>query len=156
MYFKIDIDDFWLDEDEDLEKGLKLRIISEVVSKIYKKIEEKVEKQITTEVKAQTEEYMSKKGNAVIEKIFSEEKIYKPGYSRGDKVTIGEYTRLMFEENSGYSNPNHHLNALAEKFAKELKARYDIMFATHVVAKVNEQGMLKEDVAKLLLEDIKK
>jgi len=35
--------------------------------------------------------------------------------------------------------------------AKELKDRYDLLFASQIVAKMNEQGLLKEGVAELLL-----
>ena len=39
------------------------------------------------------------------------------------------------------------------KFGKELKERYDLVFATQVVKSLDKQGLLKENVAKLILEN---
>jgi hypothetical protein len=38
-----------------------------------------------------------------------------------------------------------------DSISKELKERYDLLFASQIVSKLHENGMLKEDVAKLLL-----
>lgn len=42
-------------------------------------------------------------------------------------------------------------NDCAKDFGKEMKERYDLLFASQLVAKMSETGLLKEDVAKLLL-----
>lgn len=39
----------------------------------------------------------------------------------------------------------------SDKISKELKDRYDLLFASQIVSKLNENGMLNEDVAKKLL-----
>ena len=153
MKFVIELDDFYLDEDGDLVPALKRYVVDEVLRTIYKKIEEKVQKQIAVEVKAMVEKTLYKKTSVIISDVLKNEEVMKPGYSK-EKVKIEEYIRLQFEDRGGWSNPNDHIKSLADKFAKELKERYDIIFATHIVAKVNEQGMLKENVAKLLLEDV--
>ena len=152
MKFVIELDDFYLDEDCDLAPALKRYVIDEVIRNIYKKIEEKVQKQIDIEVKAMVEKTLYKKTSVIISDVLKNEEVVKPG-NRSEKVKIGEYIRLLFVERGGWTNPNDHIKSLADKFAKELKERYDIVFATHIVAKVNELGMLKENVAKLLLEN---
>lgn len=43
------------------------------------------------------------------------------------------------------------IKSLAKDFANEMKERYDLLFASQLVAKMSETGLLKEDVAKLLL-----
>lgn len=40
----------------------------------------------------------------------------------------------------------------AQDLGMELKDRYDMLFASQIVMKLNEQGMLREDVAKVLLD----
>jgi len=44
-----------------------------------------------------------------------------------------------------------HMDAKAEQFAKEMKARYDNIFAARVVSALKEQKLLAPDVAKMLL-----
>lgn len=151
MKFKIDVDDFWLSESSDLAPALKKYIIDEIIAKIYKKIEKKVQDHIELEVKRMVEETLYKKTSLIIEKVIKTEKL-KGRHSSNPLRTIEEYIKDTFLYDSGWSNPNNIIKKLASDFAEELKQRYDIAFATHIVAKVNEQGLLKEEVAKLLLE----
>ena len=43
MEFKVTLDDFWLDEDENIESKLKKYITDEVVRKITKSVEKKID-----------------------------------------------------------------------------------------------------------------
>ena len=46
-----------------------------------------------------------------------------------------------------------HVNKKADEFAKELKARYDNVFAAKVVSSLSKQKMLSPEISKLLLGD---
>jgi len=47
----------------------------------------------------------------------------------------------------------NHINKKAEEFAKDLKARYDNIFAAKIVSSLSKQKMLSPEVSKLLLGD---
>ena len=152
MKFKIEVDDFWMDSGSELAPELKTYIINEVVNNIYKKIEKKVEEQINLEVKRMVVDTLYNKTSLIISKVIKTEKV-KGRYSGDPMVTIEEHIKEKFLNDSGWSNPNEVIKGLAKEFAAELKQRYDIAFATHIVAKINEQGLLKEEIAKLLIEN---
>lgn len=154
MKFEIILKDFWLDDDEELEPSLKSYISEKIIDGIFKSIEKKVETQITMQVKEQVEKTLYQKIGTIIDIVINTEKI-NDGYSN-HKITIEDYIKKQFTENTKYHSPKEKIEQLAEDCAKELKERYDLIFASHIVAKINEQGMLKEDIAKLLLENSKK
>lgn len=154
MKFTIEVEDFWLDSDSGLEPALKNHVIREVVNQINNQIKKKVEDHITTEVKKQVEEKFYVRMNQLIKEVIETEKI-KSGYNNGELITIQQYLKQQFENNHGYRSPDSVIKDLASKFGNDLKARYDLLFASQLVAKLNENGMLKEDIAKLLLEQHK-
>jgi len=147
MKIEINVSDFYLCEDDNLESGLKDYIKKEVIRQIYASIDKKVEEHVTRRVKDEVEQKMSLYINKKITELVASEKIIKDS----KEVLIEDYIKTVFQNSSGWNNPTDTIKKLAEQFGKELKARYDLQFASHVVAKLNEQGMLKDDVAKMLL-----
>lgn len=155
MKFTIEIDEFWLDSESELEPALTKHIIDNVVSQIEKSIEKRVEDHITIKVKAEIESKMYRFMNLTIEQIITTEKIkVEESYGKPKvEMTLTEYIKKQFQENSGYRSPHETITALAKKFADEMKNRYDLLFASQIVAKMNNNGLLKDEVAKLLVEN---
>lgn len=61
MKFIIEVEDFYLDDEKELEPALKSYIIHEVITKINKDLKEKIEDGINKEVKAQVEQTLYRK-----------------------------------------------------------------------------------------------
>lgn len=92
-----------------------------------------------------------------LKELFSNKKIFKSSYNgQTTEMTLEE--KITYELERNYNNESKfndyfrkHFESCTTQISKELKDRYDLLFASQIVAKLNEQGMLKEDVAKILL-----
>lgn len=84
----------------------------------------------------------------------------------GDEYTVKEYVEGIVTKKSELVKDSieGHLDSLSKKNLEELKKtadvhfkaikdKYDLLFASQIVTKLGEKGMLKEDVAKLLLDN---
>ncbi len=160
MKFTIEVEDFYLDEGMELEQGLKDYVRENVIKDIWHKIDKKVEEHISRIVKEEVTQKMTVKMNTEIKRIIDEEKIKNPGFKNSnyqdtkDKeyVTLAEYLKNEFINGYGYNSPLSTIKDLAKKFSDELKQRYDLMFAAQIVDKMAQQGLLKENIAKQLID----
>lgn len=155
MKIVVDLEDFWLDSDESLDKGLREYVKRSIFNEIEKSIKSKVETQITVEVKRLVDENLYKTITNNIKTIVSTGTTKSRNDSKKD-ITLEEYVKECFNYNGGWQSFNKVIEDLAKSFSSELKKRYDLLFASQIVAKLNENGMLKEDVAKMLVETIDK
>ena len=77
------------------------------------------------------------------------------GAAVGEKVSIVDVMRKQlasyYVERGTDERLSRIARELAEKSVADLKARYDLIFASQIVSKINEHGMLRENVAALLL-----
>jgi len=147
----VDLEDFWMDEDSQaFNEQIKQHISKNVKNEIWKSIKNSVEDQISRDVKKAIETQYIKKIQTVIAEVIESEKI-KDGYNNKE-VSIQDYIKNQFQSNSGWNSPNSQIEKLAKAFADDLKKRYDLLFATQIVSKIGANGMLKDDVAKLLLD----
>lgn len=147
MKFTIDVEEFWLDEEE-LSVALQSHVKKVVVFQILESIKDKVERQITKRV----EEIMEEKTIQVIDNTIND--FIKTGtiLSNKQEVPIIGHLRNVFMNNHGWNNPKAQLQKLAEKFGKEIKLQYNAAFANKIVANMKEQGLLRDDVVQILLE----
>jgi hypothetical protein len=155
MKFTIEVDDFYLDENNDLESGLKKYIVSDVIKQINKSLETKINDAVTLEVKRVVEKSLYTDVQKIVKEVVATGKV-KGRYSGDKEMTIEEWVKHDFQNNSGFSSPKERIEKLAKAFGDELKKRYDLLFASQIVASLNNNGMLKENVAKMLLETIDK
>ena len=151
MKFTVEIEDFWLDEEEELAPTLRKHIVNDVVSKINKQIENKVEDTITRQVKQQVQQQLLEKTNRLIDEFIEKGEI-QSGISGHPGVSVEEYIKEQFNRKSGWGNPAEKMAKIAERLGNQLKERYDLLFATHVVKKLDKEGLLKENVAKMILD----
>ena len=147
MKFTVEVEDFWLDE-EDLDSALKKAVTSQVIAEIKKQIESKVEVELTKQIK----ETVEKKIAPIVQKTLT--KLVDDGVLTvgSEKLTFAKFIQNSFDR-GGWSSPQQQIGELAEKYGKELKLRYDALFANRIVNKLKEQGMLNDDVVKYLIKD---
>ena len=95
--------------------------------------------------------------NLTIEEIIKTEKITVDKINGGGRedITLTDYIKRHFTSRNNYRNADEVISKEAEKFSKQMKDRYDLLFASQLVAKMSNAGMLKDDVAKILLEQPK-
>lgn len=163
MKFTVELDDFWLDEDENIESALSAHIVDDVVRKIKKSIEDKVDVQIKAKIDNLLKYSIEKHADKYMDACFKDAKIKTSVYDSEKRhsiekhVSLEEYVLLQFKKDSGWSNPNEKITKLSKDFAiefgKEIKERYDLMFASQIVSSIDKNGLLKDGVAKLLLEN---
>jgi len=151
----VDLSEFYSEDEQDFSSQIKNSISHQVKSLIISDWKEKIGLEFTNAVRFEVEKQKESFITNEIEKAICESKV-KKNYS-GEMVTISEWI-IQELEKSHISDTrikeflNNQTKNLSDRISKELKDRYDILFASQIVSKLNENGMLKEDVAKLLLD----
>lgn len=150
MKFQIELKEFYIEEGE-LSQSLHQAVIKSVTERIMKQIESRVEKTI----QKKTQDAIIKSMNARVDKIIDEFIIngkIKSDYSSEAPLSVADYIKLKFNNKNGWGNPTDQIEKLAAKLGAEMRSRYDIVFATQIVKAIDKQGLLREDVARLLLD----
>ena len=151
MKFTVEIDEFWLDEDSNgFEEELKNSIKIDVCQQIKKMMLTHIENEITNVVKQQVSDTLREQIQALVADVISTGMIRESSYS-DKEISIENRIKSQFNANCGYHNANAKITELAKKFGDEMKQRYDLLFASQIVAKLDEHGLMKEDIAELLL-----
>lgn len=145
----VDLDDVWADE-ESLTHAIESNIKFLVLKEIDAKIKNKVDTHITRKVSEEIEKNMYRQMNSFIADFIKTGEV-KSSQNSSKMVSIEEFIKEKFVYSSGWGSPDEAIKKLAEKFSLEMKNRYDLLFASQLVAKMNESGLLKKDVAKILL-----
>jgi Zn-dependent M16 (insulinase) family peptidase len=160
MKIIVDIEEFWFDEESELTEELHNFVTNKVMNEIWKRIEGKIEKEIISQINKMVTDSLYKKSNLFIGKFLETGKIKKDVYKDGkyvkEDMTIQEFIQNKFRSDSGWGNINDHIKKIAQRFGTEMKERYDLMFASQIVARLGDNGLIKEDVAKMLLGNNKK
>lgn len=155
MKFTVEIDEFWLDEDSNgFEEELKNSIKKDVCQQIKKMMLTHIENDITNVVKQQVSDTLREQIQALVADVISTGMIRESSYS-DKEISIENWIKQQFQGNCGYQNADRKISELAKKFGDEMKQRYDLLFASQIVAKLDEHGLLKEDIANLLLPTFK-
>ena len=148
MQFKIDLEDFWLEEDDNIEDALKSHIINSVTHKIIQSIQVKVDAQIAKRVNEVISEKLDKVIDDQLDKLIDAGVIT---YQR-EEISIVDHIKNLFLQSSGWSQPNTKIEKVAKAFGNELKLQYNNAFANKIVQNMKEQGLLRDDVVQILLE----
>jgi len=152
LTFDVNLEDVWSEEDETLDEALKVYIKDSVLREVTDKLKEQALKALTAEIKKAMDLTVS----SVIESTVKDSvrKASEEGLIvyNGKEVLIKDHAKEMFTRESSWNRNNalDCIKEMAKKFAEEMKARYDLAFASQVVATMNENGLLKEDVLKTL------
>ena len=151
MKFTVEIEDFWLDEDSgSIEKELKDFIKRDVVRHISESLKDQIETTIRQEVEKQFKESLSTEVALITREVIEHGEVKKS--SRTDlRIPLKDWIIEQVESNTGWQNPQEQLAKYAKKHMDEIKKQYDFMYASSVVQKMADLGMLKDDkVAELL------
>ena len=151
MKFIVEMNEFWLDEESELEPALKAHIIHNVISKITKDIDERVQKEVSLKAQA----LIADKLSSVIDNKLAELLTTGIITVNGKEVPIETHLKTLFENSHGWSNPSTKIQEFAKKFGESMKAQYNAVFANQIVVSMKEQGFLKDEVVNLLLTEKK-
>lgn len=158
----VDLADFYNEYDEDggasFSQQIKDNIAYNVKNIVWKSFEENALTAFTNQVQKQINLDKDLKIKQIIEKYFVEKEL-KKSYSGDKKITIESYIIDMLERDY-FNNSNSNFERMVSKmiedktkqFSAEFKDRYDLLFASQLVSKMNSVGLLKDDVAKLLID----
>lgn len=149
MKFIVDVEEFWLEE-EDLSSALKQAVITTVVNKIRDTIEAKVNETIDKVLKRE----LSIKIEGIVEtrmNQFLATGMVKGNYSSDSPKSVEDWMATQFA--AANKTILEYIDKEAKRQVAALQARYDVLFASQIVQKLHGQGMLKEDIAKILLTD---
>ena len=145
--------EYGIDESFNLKKELKDAIIRQVSHSKFDKEIEAMREQAKELFKSKIKEQISDIVGKQVLRIINNDK-FKFSYSK-DEITLSEYIKNAFLEkcNSRDINLDKITKDIANKQAESLKERYDLLFASQFVSKLDTLGLLKPDAAKILLEN---
>lgn len=154
MKLKVDLDDFYLDEEDDLVPAIKDFVVKKVTGTIWDRVEEKIKQKILDLCNENIQKIIDEKIEKYLTEMLDKEMIKKDRWS-DELVSLQEYVSTTFNKNFD----NNYRNILGmivdgrtKDICEEIKKRYDLLFASQLISKMNDQNMLKEDIAKLILD----
>lgn len=146
MKIQIEVSDFYLDEEENLENGLRKHVIYEAIAGIYAKIRDKVE----IEIKQVVEKHILDNLSIEIASAISNGKIKRK--TDNTEITINEYVQdSLLNSSSSWQSFDKTIKEVSKNFCDEMRKRYDLSFASHIVANLIDNKLIKEDAVKMLL-----
>lgn len=152
MKFTVDVEDFYLEE-ADLSEGLKSAIKSDVIQAINERVKKQVDNLTNNLLVGNIEKEIEVRVKVLVDDFLATGKVFKDMYSKTDLISVKDWIAMHLKVQS--SSIESYIKKSIEAMGVELKNRYDIMFASQIISKINQQGFLKEDIAKMLLEEQK-
>jgi hypothetical protein len=170
----VDLEDFFSEDENSFNEQILNHIEWQVKTQVWNEFKtialDRFKEKINSEINESKEQEMDR----IIHKIFTEKKIKVREATKGnpepEMVTLFEY--IEDKVNKDYFNANNTADSIlnrklhekqiqfekmievaSEKIGSEIKDRYDLLFASQIVSNLNKNGMLKEDIAKILLEN---
>lgn len=165
----VDLKDFYTEEEgQSFSEEIKLYISNKVKSMVWKDFEIKALEDVKQRIEIEFKKSKEMNVDKIVKNIFSTKEIKKSDRGGNEMITLEKYIIEKLESDYFSSNKNaesvlsnyirsfenkfsDELNKTSNQIGKELKDRYDLLFASQLVSKLNEAGMLKGDVANLLL-----
>ena len=154
----VDLEDFYTDEDGgNLAQEVKQAIASNIKNDIWKKFEKEGLVSFSNQMERKIASDKDLKIKETIDDLFKNKKIKKSSYSN-DLLSLEEFIIEQLDRNISISRDFEDLTRKlvqdkSKEIVQQLKDRYDLLFASQIVSNLNKQGMLKEDIAKILLEN---
>lgn len=153
---EVDLSEFYA---EDYENSFSQEIQDHIAYNVKQKVLDdwrvKIDREFKEAVKEELEKQKPELIISKINEIVVSEKLIKSSRSE-EFISISDYLkeelkRVYLRDSDVDSFLRKHVKETTNKITKELKERYDMLFASQIVSKLNENKMLKDDVAKLLL-----
>lgn len=151
-HFRIDLNEFWLGEDK-LDKELQYRITQKVVRQVMEKISDAVDKEIKEQVTQKIQNTLGERIEGIIAAATKDLKL-KYRY-QNEEQTLEEFVHKLLTDTDQRSTVNEKikkvLNDIASDHYEKLKDRFDMLYASQLVSRMKEGGLLNEQVANTLL-----
>lgn len=156
----VDLEDFYPEEEGgNFSEQIKETIERNVVSKIWEKVKEEGFSSLCTQVERKVNLDKDFKIKEILDRYFEENKTRKSRWDSSKSLTIEEYINENL--NAEYFHTGNQFDRRVTDFLTknsntiidQLKERYDLLFASQIVSNLNKNGMLKEDIAKILLKE---
>lgn len=147
----INMDDFWMDADSDFEESFKRYIVDQATYKVFENVKKDLLKDIHLEVEKNVDKKVEEFMSDFIEQNANKLKM-KVGYNQ--EVPLGEGVKNILLNNAdkyAMTSITKLVEACAKNFVDDLRKRYDLLFASQVITKLNENKMLKEGVFESLM-----
>lgn len=162
LKIEIDLDDLissLFDYEEGQTMALKSAVEQKIIQEVYVKVRDKMESQVNHKMENEVSKMLSDILGGVltshITKYVAEEKVFPPKYSRDPKISLEEWVEQKVTERNSYNSLNKLVEVKSDAFVKELRRRYDLLFASNVVAKMKGQGLLKDGVYESIMKSDK-
>jgi len=153
----VDLGDFFSEDDDmsfsdQVKKDISNRINRTIWESLNKEMVSAFENQVKRKIELDKDLKISEK----INDLFINQKVKKSQWDGFEMVSLSEFIELELTKNFSPSRDfdlkvERLVKDKANELVKELKDRYDLLFASQIVAKLNENGMLADDVGKMLL-----
>ena len=145
MKFTIELEDFWMEEEGTIEEQLKEHITHSVISEIRTKLKDQIDTTITKVVKEQFENSLESEIAMITRAVIESETVKTGSGKDSPRIAIKDWIIQKIESKDSWNNPQKELQKFAAKYMDEIKAQYDFIYASSVVQKMGELGMLKDD-----------
>lgn len=150
MKFTVEVEDFYLEEGE-LAAELKHQIKQSVIAQIHTNVKKQVDEFMNEHIKNYIDAELKTRTQMLMDSFMESGKV-KASYG-SEEMLVKDWIAKTFSEKR--SDIHSAIERQVKRHVEELQKRYDLLFATQLITKIKEQGFLKEDAAKLLLESDK-
>ena len=161
---EIDLENFYAENFDGCEYGgieATSSLSQEVVEVIKSEVKSAICNQVSVVVTKMATDEFERYGNDKIKEItdfkmlefISEGKVRK-SLSGDEMISVDEKLRGIFDNSNNWNSPYEAIERVGQGFAKELRTRYDITFATNIVNGLEKQGLLKAGVFEALTDKI--
>lgn len=170
----VDLEDFYSEDENSFNEQILSHIEWQVKQSVWKEFSDRGLQSFKNKIDAELEQEKDAEIQRIVTKIFSDKKIKTREATKSnpepEMVTLFEYIedklhKSYFSEDRTASSIldgklrdkevqfEKMVSLAAEQIGKQLKDRYDLLFASQIVSNLNKNGMLKEDIAKILLNE---
>ena len=147
----IELDDIEIwDDEQQLTEAILKHIKREIVGEIWGKIKGTAKPVIEGKVSAHMEAKMDARIKQEIEAIIAEDKFTA---RFGKEQSLEEWVAEQFNNTRGYNALKDLMEKRAKQFIQQMQDRYDQLFATQIILKIRDQGLLKEEFAQSIQEE---
>lgn len=140
--------------DLDIKSEVKKDIIFQTKREVLKEVKEPLKLEMQNRVKILVTDAFKDEVNNSVKEFVKNGKI-KGRYSNDPDLSVQEWIAKEFQDTSRYNTLSDLVKKKSEKLAKEIRDRYDHLFASQLITKMNEQGLLKDGVFNALMQDNK-
>lgn len=155
---QVDLSEFYSDESEaTFSEQIKEEIARNVRRQVYDSFKEKIGEEFNRAVIAEVEKQKEKLITDKLNELVVDAKL-KKHYSSGEMISISQWLvveleRMQLNESKLRDYLNKQVETSSKQISEELKKRYDMVFASQIVSKLNDNSMLSPLASKMLLDE---